>query len=903
MIHPRLSAVAVLFGLVMVASMPAAAQGFISGTVTSTATGLPVAHATVQALDGAGQLLAEAETAANGVYTVGNVPVGAFYVRALAFESGLVSEVFDNVTCAWICDVSAGTPVAVTQGGTTGNINFALSPGGRITGTVTNTTTGLPQFVFVEVFTSTGSPIGHSVSSDSLGVYTTMALPAGSYFVRTSGAFVSGLIDEVFDNMACPSMICDYTAGTPVVVAPPANRTNIDFALTPGGRIAGTVTNATTGLPVPNMVMNLYSSTGTLVASAGTNAQGLYTSLGVLPTGSYFVRTKAPVAAALVDELFDNIPCPGGICTAFLASGSPVSVTAGATTGSIDFALTPQKRVAAPSDFDGDGKSDIAVFRPSDGGWYVLKSSSGFTTSSLDRFGLPGHIPVPGDYNGDGTIDRAVFQPATATWFVQNLLQIQFGQPGDIPVPADYNGDGTTDLAVYRPSTGAWSVRNQFTVQIGLPGDIPVAGDYDGDGIPEVAVYRPSTGTWYIWNRAPVQWGLPGDIPVPGDYGASTGTDIAVFRPSTGTWYLFPPAHFAGSVWQWGLPGDVPMPGDYDGNGLTDMAVYRPSTGGWYVRNQLVRQWGLPGDIPVPRPAGDARPGPSARPADVDGDGMSDMTIFRPSTGVWYSLLSSTNFNTTTSRLFGQNGDIKVPGDYDGDRKTDQAVYRPSTGTWYWLSSSNGVVRSVHWGASTDVPLPADYDGDGRTDLGVFNPSTREWLVSLSSLDYTTWVSATWGIAGDTPLAADFDGDGRADLCVFRPSTGEWFVRLTTTAFGASIVRQWGVTGDVPVVADFDGDGRADFTIFRPSTGEWLGVDALTGSPVISTAWGLSGDTPVPHDFDGDGRADAAIFRPATGEWFVRSSVNGTAIYRPFGLPGDSPALRTDTRPIPREDN
>ena len=144
-----------------------------------------------------------------------------------------------------------------------------------------------------------------------------------------------------------------------------------------------------------------------------------------------------------------------------------MAVTAGAATGNIDFALTPLKRVAAPNDFDGDGTSDMAVFRPSDGGWYVLRSSSGFTTSSLDRFGLPGDIPVPGDYNGDGTIDRAVFEPSTATWFVQNQFTIQFGLPGDIPVPGDYNGDGTTDLAVYRPSTGAWSVRNQFTVQLG----------------------------------------------------------------------------------------------------------------------------------------------------------------------------------------------------------------------------------------------------------------------------------------------------------------------------------------------------------------------------------------------------------------------------------------------------
>jgi hypothetical protein len=154
----------------------------------------------------------------------------------------------------------------------------------------------------------------------------------------------------------------------------------------------------------------------------------------------------------------------------------------------------------------------IAVFRPSDGSWYVQGQPSA-------QWGIPGDVPVPGDYNGDGQVDVAVYRPSTGQWFFQTSSGgasiTPWGVSGDVPVPADYNGDRRADVAVYRPATGAWYVQGQFSAQWGgVAGDIPVPADYTGDGKADIAIYRPSTGTWFVQGQPGAAWGTAGDIPL-----------------------------------------------------------------------------------------------------------------------------------------------------------------------------------------------------------------------------------------------------------------------------------------------------------------------------------------------------------------------------------------------------
>jgi hypothetical protein len=104
--------------------------------------------------------------------------------------------------------------------------------------------------------------------------------------------------------------------------------------------------------------------------------------------------------------------------------------------------------------------------------------------------------------------------------------------------------------------------------------------------------------------------------------------------------------------------------------------------------------------------------------------------------------------------------------DLDGDGLSDFSVYRPATGMWHALLSGGGYSTTFArgWGAKDDVPVPADYDGDGRTDLAVFRPATNIWYVLRSDSNYTTTIVKGWGTAGDVPVAADYDGDGKTDV-------------------------------------------------------------------------------------------------------------------------------------------
>ena len=184
---------------------------------------------------------------------------------------------------------------------------------------------------------------------------------------------------------------------------------------------------------------------------------------------------------------------------------------------------------AAIADYDGDGKDQIAVFR--EGAWFILPDDSNQGVL-VKAWGQAGDLAMPADYDGDKKADLTIWRPADGNWWILKTTTnetdadtVQWGLPGmgDVPLTGDFNGDGTLDLAIYRAMGAApqWFILdrlNSRTVseQWGLAGDIPVVGDYDGDGADDLTVLRPGSYVWYhkyyAGTTGSKQYGLPGDL-------------------------------------------------------------------------------------------------------------------------------------------------------------------------------------------------------------------------------------------------------------------------------------------------------------------------------------------------------------------------------------------------------
>jgi len=263
--------------------------------------------------------------------------------------------------------------------------------------------------------------------------------------------------------------------------------------------------------------------------------------------------------------------------------------------GASDYGVVFSLGLATPSvppwitDYNGDGTSDIAIFRGGSGLWAIRGVTRVYFGSSTDE-------TVPGDYNGNGTTEIGIFRSASGLWAIRSTTRAYFGGGSDLPEPGDYDGDGTADIGIFRGTSGLWAIRGITRAYFGGSADSPAAGYYGGYSTKAIGIFRGASGLWAIRNITRVYFGSSSDTIVPGDYDGDGTWETGIFRETSGLWAIrgVTRSYF-------GSGSDRPVPGIYKGDGIDDIGIYRGTSGLWAVRGITRAYFGGSGDIPVTR--------------------------------------------------------------------------------------------------------------------------------------------------------------------------------------------------------------------------------------------------------------------------------------------------------------
>jgi hypothetical protein len=314
------------------ANLVLAAPGVISGQVTNQGTSAAMSGVQVALYDARGALVNTVSSGVTGNYSFNALAAGNYFAVTRG-TPGFIDEAFNNLPCSASCDGLLGLPIVVTAGATTPGVNFALSVGASISGTVRDPALSPVVGTTVQVYDSNGIAFAQTATNPS-GNYEVTNIADGTFFVRTRND--EGYIDELFNNRPCNGY-CDILSGNGVVIAGGVGVGLVNFDLANGGSINGRVTRAAGGAGVGLAEVQAFTTTGFLAGRAMTDATGLYTIAG-LPDGNYKVRTAN--TAGLINQVYRTptpLTCSPTPCA--LSGGNTIAISGGAAIASIDFAL------------------------------------------------------------------------------------------------------------------------------------------------------------------------------------------------------------------------------------------------------------------------------------------------------------------------------------------------------------------------------------------------------------------------------------------------------------------------------------------------------------------------------------------------------------------------------------
>jgi hypothetical protein len=284
----------------------------------------------VQVYDSQGTLVTGATTftAADGTYTTGGLPSGTYRVQFTPQRASAdyLGEYYDDKP-----SLASATPIVVHAPTSLTNINAVLAKGGRIAGTVTaeDTHAGLPD-VAVEVYDSGGNLVVSGATTSS-GDYLTPAMSGGTYRVRfvPSGSS-SQYSGEYYNDKAT------FASATPVAISGSSTTSGINARLSKGTQLSGHIQMPGAGNP-SGVQVQVYDSSGAVVATGQTNALGFYQVAPALHSGSYRIGFVPLKGSGYIASFYHSKPT--------LASADVITVTAPNPRGGIDDTLA---RLANP---------------------------------------------------------------------------------------------------------------------------------------------------------------------------------------------------------------------------------------------------------------------------------------------------------------------------------------------------------------------------------------------------------------------------------------------------------------------------------------------------------------------------------------------------------------------------
>ncbi len=287
-------------------------------------------------------------------------------------------------------------------------------------------------------------------------------------------------------------------------------------------------------------------------------------------------------------------------------------------------------QVEAPSDFNGDGVSDIGLYLPTQDLFALddLKPGGGSVGQSVFTYGYHTggvySVPLVGDFDGNGNADIGLYFPSLDLFALndlnaagksigQSIFSYGYHTGGvySVPLVGDFNDDGTTDVGIYLPTQDIFALdflnhQGQsigqavfsYGYHTGGVYSVPLVGDFNGDGNTDVGIYLPALDQFALNDLNPqgqsigqsiftygFHTGGVYSVPLVGDFNRDGTTDVGIYVPTQDFFALdnlgVNGQSIGQNVFTYGFHDGgtfaVPIVGDFNGDGTTDVGVYLPN--------------------------------------------------------------------------------------------------------------------------------------------------------------------------------------------------------------------------------------------------------------------------------------------------------------------------------------